>query len=269
MLNIIAITGATGQVGGRVARRLQSSAGLRLIVRAEPKRSQAPQVAGATVVAAEYRDGAAMRRALDGVGTLLLVSGRESADRLSEHRSAVDAAVAAGVGRIVYLSFVGAAPDTAFTFGRDHWFTEEHIRASGIGYTFLRDNFYLSYLPLFAGEDGVIRAPAGNGRVAAVAHDDVADVAARVLAEGGYERQILELTGPEALTLAEAAAQLTEVTGREVRYEPETIEEAYASRAHYGAAQFELDGWVTSYVAIARVLAANPGSYAHLLPVAQ
>ncbi|MYV99928.1 NAD(P)H-binding protein, partial [Streptomyces sp. SID3343] len=105
----------------------------------------------------------------------------ESPDRVHEHTTAVDAAVAAGVERIVYVSFVGAAPDATFTFARDHWFTEQHIRASGLRFTFLRDNFYLAALPAMTGTDGAIRGPAGGGRVGAVAHDDIADAAAAVL----------------------------------------------------------------------------------------
>ena len=78
--------------------------------------------------------------------TLFLVSGRESANRLAEHRSAVDAAVRAGVQRIVYLSFLGAAADCTFTFGRDHWHTEQHITATGLRHTFLRDSLYADFL---------------------------------------------------------------------------------------------------------------------------
>ena len=59
----------------------------------------------------------------------------------------MDAVVAAGVRRIVYTSFVGAAPDCTFTFGRDHFHTEEHIKATGVGHTFLRDNLYLDFIP--------------------------------------------------------------------------------------------------------------------------
>lgn len=246
---MIAVTGASGQVGGRVA-RLLGDAEHRLLVRDPTK---APRDARVEVRAAAYRDGPAMRAALDGADTLFLVSGRESADRVSEHRSAVDAAVAAGVRRIVYLSFYGAAPDSTFTFARDHWHTEQHIRATGLRHTFLRDNLYLDTLPILVGPDGVIRGPAGEGRVAAVSYDDVAAAAAAVLLDPGtgHDGVTYSLTGPEAFTLAEAAQALTVATGRPIRYQPETVQEAYASRAGYGAAEFEVDGWVSTYLAIA------------------
>jgi uncharacterized protein YbjT (DUF2867 family) len=246
---IIAVTGVTGGLGGRVARRLaERGATQRLVVR-DPAR--APELAGAEVATGSYDDAEGLRRAFDGTRTLLMVSASEAPDRERLHANVVDAAVAAGVERIVYTSFFGAAPDCTFTFGRDHWHAEEHIRASGLGHTFLRDNLYIDFLPLMAGPDGVIRGPAGDGRVAAVARDDIADVAAAVLLGGGHEGRSYDLTGPEALTLAEAAEELSRAAGRPIRYQAETLEEAYASRASFGAPGWEVDGWVTTYVAIA------------------
>src|SRR2546430_5579156 len=229
-MSVLAVTGATGNVGGRVG-RLLAGAGVpeRLVVR---DAGRAPSLPGATVVTSTYGDGAAARRALDGVDTLFMVSGSEAADRVDQHRTFIDAAVAAGVGRILYLSFYAAAPDAAFTLARDHWATEEHIRASGLAHTFLRDSMYADFMPYMVGEDGVIRGPAGDGRVAAVAQDDIAEVAVTVLRQPGqHDGATYDLTGPQALTLHEIAASI----GPEVRYHPETVEEAYATRAKYHA----------------------------------
>lgn len=247
---LIAVTGATGGVGGRVARRLSSEGALvRMVVR-DPRR--APDLPGAELARAEYADGEAMRSALEGAPTLLLVSGSEAVDRLDHHVSAVDAAVAAGVERIVYLSFLAAAPDATFTFARDHFGTEEHIRSTGVSFTFLRDSLYADIVPyLVSTDDLVIRGPAGNGRVAWVTRDDVADVAAAVLTGTSHEGAAYDVTGPEALTMADTAQRLSEVVGREVVYHRETLEEARASRAGYGAPPWEVEGWVTSYAAIA------------------
>jgi NAD(P)H dehydrogenase (quinone) len=247
----IAVTGATGELGGRVARRLAArGAPLRLVVR-DPER--APDIAGAEVAVAEsYRAGGRLRDALRGADTVFLVSGREEPDRVASHFSAVDAAVAAGVRRIVYTSFVNASPDATFTLVRHHFATEERIRASGVAYTFLRDSLYLDFVEFFAGEDGVIRGPAGEGHVAPVARDDIADVAAVVLAEDGHQNQTYTLTGAERRTMAGWASELARVTGRPVEFADETVEEAYASRAHFGAPDWEVEGWVTTYLAIAR-----------------
>src|SRR5215218_1494923 len=292
---LIAVTGATGGLGGRVARRLAGrGVSQRLVVR---DAARAPELDGAEVAVATYGDAEAMRRALDGVADLLLVSASEDRERVKLHTTAVDAAVAAGVERVVYTSFYGAAPDCTFTFGRDHWHTEEALKASGLRHTFLRDNLYIDFLPLLAGADGAIRGPGGDGRVAAVARDDIADAAVAVLlgdgdADGdgdpaGHDGRTYDMTGPEALTLAEIAQELSRFAGRPIGYQQETLEEAYASRASYGAPNWEVDGWVSTYTAIANgdlervsgdlealaghppmrladFLAANPDSYRHL-----
>jgi NAD(P)H dehydrogenase (quinone) len=245
----IAVTGVTGGLGGRVARRLaERGVEQRLVVR-DPAR--APELAVATVVQGSYDDAQGLRRAFAGADVLLMVSASEAADRVRLHTTVVDAAVAAGVGRIVYTSFLAAGPECTFTFGRDHWHTEEHIKASGLRHTFLRDNIYLDFLPRMAGADGVIKGPAGDGRVAAVARDDIADVAVAVLLGDGHDGRTYHLTGPEALSMDQVAEELSKASGRSVTYQAETLEEAYASRASYGAPDWEVAGWVTSYAAIA------------------
>ncbi|MFC5816641.1 SDR family oxidoreductase [Nonomuraea harbinensis] len=246
----IAVTGATGHIGGGVARRLAGARSEQLLLVRDANR--APRLPGVEVAEAEFGDREKVCGALRGVDVVLMVSASESADRLERHFVFVDAAAEAGVRHLVYTSFANPGPDAAFTLARDHWATEERIRASGMAFTFLRDNLYADFLPDLAGEDGVIRGPAGEGRVAAVARDDVADVAAAVLGDpAAHEGSTYELTGPEALTLAEVATVLTEVTGRETRYHAETVEEAYASRASYGAPRWQVDAWVSTYTAIA------------------
>jgi uncharacterized protein YbjT (DUF2867 family) len=244
----LAITGSTGRLGGRVA-RLLDGVPRRLVVR-DPGR--APALAGCEVAVAGYDDGAAVRSALAGIGTVFMVSGAEHPERVAQHRSFVDAAAAAGVSHLVYTSFYGASPAATFTLAHDHHATEEHIRASGLAYTFLRDNLYADFFPLMADERGVIRGPAGDGRVAAVAIDDVAAVAALVLREpAAHAGATYDLTGPEALTLHEVASVLTGAGCGPLRYEPETVGEAYASRAVYQAPPWQVDAWVSTYTAIA------------------
>ena len=152
--------------------------------------------------------------------------------------------------RIVYLSFVGAAPDATFTLVRDHWATEEIVRATGLAHTFPRMNLYMDFLPAMVAPDGALRGPAGDGRVAAILRKDVAAGVAAVLATEGHDGRTYDLTGPSAFSLAEAAALMTRASGRPVRYEDETDEEAYASRAGYGAPDWQVEAWVTTYHAI-------------------
>jgi NAD(P)H dehydrogenase (quinone) len=192
-----------------------------------------------------------MRQALEGVHTLFMVSGSEAFDRVQQHITAIDAAVSAGVRRIVYLSFLRAAPDATFTFARDHYHTEQHIRSTGLAYTFIRASLYLDFIPFMAWDDGTIKGPGGSGRVAWIARDDLADVAVAVLTTSGHDGRTYDVTGSEAITFAETAEQLALVTGRPIRYQEETLEEARASRSGFGAADWEVEGWVTTYAAVA------------------
>jgi NAD(P)H dehydrogenase (quinone) len=105
---------------------------------------------------------------------------------------------------------------------------------------------------MMVGEDGVIRGPAGDGRVAVVAQDDIADAAVAVLREpAAHVGRTYDLTGPAAITMAEAAAMISAATGREVRFHDETMPEAYASRASYGAPYWQVEAWVSTYTSIA------------------
>jgi uncharacterized protein YbjT (DUF2867 family) len=221
----------------------------RLLVR-DPAR--APRLPLADVAQAGFGDRAACRAALRGAGTVLMVSASETSDRVEQHRGFVDSAVDAGVEHLVYVSFYAAAPDATFTLARDHWATEHYIRASGLGFTFLRDNLYADFLPAMVGPDGVLRGPAADGAVSVVAQDDIADAATAVLRDvTRHAAASYDLTGPQALTLGEIAAVLTAAGGREVSYQAETLEQAYDSRASYGAPAWQVDAWVSTYTAIA------------------
>ncbi len=222
---------------------------MRLLVRTP---GRAPAHPDSTVHQVSYDNGPSAVAALEGVRLAFMVSASESADRLGEHRTFVAAAAEAGVEHLVYLSFAGASPTCTFTLGRDHAATEAAIRESGMAHTFLRDNFYADFMPLLAGPDGVIRGPAGNGRVAVVAQSDVAAAASAVLLSASAHRNATyTLTGPEALTMTQIAAIVSETMGRAVSFHHETVEEAYASRASYGAPSWEVDAWVSTYTAIA------------------
>jgi NAD(P)H dehydrogenase (quinone) len=261
MTRVIAVTGATGALGSRVADRVAAGAGaagatLRLVVR---NAARAPRLPGAEITEfpGGYADGAGFAAALRGVHTLYLVSAGEAEDRVQQHLTAVQAAATAGVERIVYTSFVGAGrPDPVFTLVRHHHLTEQAIAATGRRWTALRHNMYADFVPFFAvreGDTAVIAAPAGDGRAGFVSRDDCADVGAAVLLDdsGALDGQALEVTGPEALSMAEAAAVLAEVTGRPAAYRDQTVEEAWATRRPSGHPDWEVEGWVTSYLAIA------------------
>ncbi|WP_300679181.1 SDR family oxidoreductase [Nocardioides sp.] len=246
----IGVTGATGHLGGRIARLLADQGVPQRLLARSPER--APTLPLASVVQASYGDHGAVGAALSGLDTVLMVSAAEAPDRVADHRTFIAAAAEAGVRHLVYISFLGASPEATFTLARDHWTTEQAIRDSGLGFTFLRDSLYADFLPGMVGADDVLRGPAGTGRVAAVAQDDIARVAATVLVSPEAHRdRSYDLTGPEALTLAEVAAVLSEVTGRPITFHDETVEEAFASRAASGAPAWQVEAWVSTYTAIA------------------
>jgi len=212
----------------------------------------APQLRGAVPVeASDYGAYEEVARALRGADTLFLVSGRESEDRLSRHLTAINAAAEAGVDRIVYLSFLGAAPDCQFTLARQHYATEQHIRDTGLEFTFLRSSLYADLVPYLAGPDGIIRGPAGQGRVSWISRDDVAETVVVVLQTRDHDGEVFDNTGPAALDLRETAEVLQRVTGRDITYLEETVDEAWDSRRPSGAPDWEIEAWISSYLAIA------------------
>lgn len=249
--NTIAVTGSTGRLGGLVARSLSTSGHpLRLLVR-NPNR--APSIDNTTLVPADYSDFDAAAQALDGIDVVFMVSAHESQDRVDVHRRFIDAACAAGVSHIVYTSFLGAAPDAVFTLARDHWATEQHISSSGLTHTFLRNSFYLDLLPHMVGTDGVIRGPAGAGRLAGIAVSDIAEIASSILEEPTHHRgTTYELTGSEPLDFDQIASTLSRSSGHSSTFHNETIDEAWESRrSAFGAPDWQIDAWVSTYTAIA------------------
>ncbi len=253
---MIGITGATGELGGRVAKRLAGFGLNQRVVVRDPSRM--PRLAGAEVVtAASYGDAESMEQALRGIGTLFLVSARDrfgiahiSAknhtkpplyNRLQQQITAVDSAVAAGVKHIVYLSVLNAAPDATFILAHDHFYTEEYIRATGMPFTFLRASLYMDNVPQSVSADDVIRAPAGEGRAAWVTRDDIADVAVSVLTGTGHEGHTYDVTGPEALSMEETAGRISAAVGRKIIYQAQTPQEARDTRSTSRLEKFEAE----------------------------
>ncbi|MDQ4143265.1 MAG: NAD(P)H-binding protein [Actinomycetota bacterium] len=247
---LVANTDPSGEIGRRVADRL-ATRGIpqRLVVPADSPVPTLPNTERVTTTG--YGDLDSMRKALTGVETLFLVPIREHPQRVHLHTTAVDAAVAAGVGRIVYSSFLGAGPQSTFTLARDHYATEQHIRSTGLAFTFLRGSAYLEVLRWIIGADGVIRGPAGDGRLAP-ARDDMADTVAAILASNGaHDGQTYDVTGPERVSLQQVADEFTLATGRRISYVNETLEEAWKSRRAYGASDWQVEAWVSTYLQIA------------------
>jgi uncharacterized protein YbjT (DUF2867 family) len=247
---MILITGASGHVGSRTAAILAGHGRrLRLMAR-DPAR--VARLEGAELVAGDYADPESLDRAFAGIETAFIVSGyAEPGERARLHGNAIDAARRAGVANLVYLSFQGASPASKFPMSRDHHLTELLLENSKIPYASLRDNLYADIVPGMFGPDGVVRGPAADGAAAFVSRDDVARVAAVALSRPDVVRGPVTVSGPEAVTLADAARCLSALTGRELRYEAESVEAGRAWRARPGVPPWEVDTWLGSYEAIA------------------
>ncbi|MEU1464475.1 SDR family oxidoreductase [Streptomyces sp. NPDC005727] len=215
---MIIVTGATGKLGRRTVERLLervSADRVGVSVR-DPQKAQDLADRGVRVRQGSFDDPASLVHAFEGAEQLLLVSlDRTGEECVTGHRTAIDAAVKAGVGRILYTSQMGAAHDSRFQACRDHARTEDLLRATGLPWTALRNGFYAASALQFlesARHTGDIALPA-DGPVAWTGHDDLADATAAILTEEGrFEGPTPPLTGPAALdfdTVAEIASQAT------------------------------------------------------------
>jgi NAD(P)H dehydrogenase (quinone) len=244
----IVVTGASGNVGRMIASRLaRDGVPQTLFVR---DAARAPDLPGADVVVADFKDGAAVRAALRPGDRVFMVSVHEAVEaRIAAHRSFIDAAADVGVG-LLALSIVNPSLTAAFHHGRSHKATERMISESGAPCAFLRMNLFLDDLPLWFDPDGVCWGPGGDGRVALISREDVAAVSAAVLAGPGYEGEALDLTGDESHSLGELAALCSEVLDRPFRYEPGTREAWLESRIAAGVAPWDAQIGVGSYEAL-------------------
>lgn len=260
---LVVLTGADGRLGTRLAFRLAAAgASQRLLVSGRgvtPRLPDGAPLPEAEVLAVPTDPGSrGLTSAFADADAVFLVPGAEGSARLARHRSAIDAAVLAGVRHVVYISSVGAGPDAAATAAQDDWWTEEYLRGTDLTWTMLRISMFHRTVtfavhddPTSSGLGALLSAPAGFGRVASVAHDDVADVATAVLLDEDRNRhagRTYHLTGPKALSFDEIAAVLAAAADRPVRYAPQSVEQARALFSRSTAAQ--VDDWITQCQAI-------------------
>lgn len=237
---MIVITGATGALNGATVDHLLERVPAEdiAVVARDVAKAQRFADRGVTVRHGDYAEPASLPGAFEGADQLLLVSSSDpSADAVSLHRTAIDAAVAAGAARILYTSHQNATPDTLFKPGRDHAATEQLLAESGIAWTSLRNGFYLHSLNWLTGpwrETGVITVP-GDGPVSWTAREDTAEAAAVILTSNGDYDGPTTLTASTAPTFEDIAVIASEVTGRTVKREVVGEEEWLAAQIAQGA----------------------------------
>ena len=236
---MIVVTGATGALNGATVDHLleRRPASELVVVTRDPSRADRFAERGVGVRRGDYADPGSLPAAFDGADQLLLVSSNDpGADAVALHETAIDAAVAAGVGRILYTSHQGASAESPFAPARVHAATEGLLAASGVAWTSLRNGFYAHSLSWLTGpwrETGTVVVPA-DGPVSWTDRDDEAEAAAVVLdADGGYDGP-LTLTTTAAATFEEVAAIASELTGRPVERVLQDPEEWVAAQVAAG-----------------------------------
>ena len=218
MAKTVLVTGATGTVGCDVANQLSRKgpavrAGVRDRVKARKRFGDEIDL-----VPFDFQDVGSFGGALDGVGKVFLLPPMIPS-QVELTNAFVDAAKRAGVRHVVKLSAIGADAAPPFTVGKWHAANEQHIRESGLGFTFLRPNSFMqNFITYFPPSEGAIYLPWGNGTASFVDTRDVASVAADVLTSDGHEGKIYTLTGPVALGIADVARILAGVAGRDINY---------------------------------------------------
>jgi NAD(P)H dehydrogenase (quinone) len=217
------VTGASGKLGRLVAENLMLRHAPEDLVLVTRRPSQLSEFAGrgVTVRRGDFDDPASLPAAFAGGRRMLLISTDAIGRRVPQHRAAMHAAAAAGVGHVVYTSHVSPVDRNPIgDIAKENAATEAALGDHGFAWTILRFGSFaeLQVQPAsMAVAAGKLISNAGEGRIAPVSRQDCADAAAAVLTSDGHERRTYEITGPESLSQREIAGLLAEVTGRSMR----------------------------------------------------
>jgi NAD(P)H dehydrogenase (quinone) len=219
---MIVVTGATGVLGRGVVERLLDlvpAEGIGVSVR-DPEAAADLAGRGVRVRRGDFTEPSTLAHAFEGASQVLVVSANTLGDQArTQHRTAIEAAVAAGAGRVLYTSHQGARPDSPFAAAPDHAAAEDVLAAAGVPWTSLANGFYTETVPMLLGDaasTGELRLPA-DGPVAWTTRADLAAAIARLLVTGAPDGRTRPLTGPEALDMDAVAEIADEVTGRPIR----------------------------------------------------
>ncbi|MBV7555202.1 SDR family oxidoreductase [Pseudomonas sp. PDM28] len=219
---MIAVTGATGQLGRLVIDALLKTVNPREIVALvrDPLKDRDLSTKGVVVRKADYNQPETLRSALVGIQRLLLISSSEVGQRKAQHRAVIEAAKSSGVQLLAYTSLLHADSST-LGLAVEHRDTEQALAESGLNYVLLRNGWYsenytASVPP--AVEHGSILGSAQLGRISSAAREDYADAAAVVLTGEGQAGKVYELAGDESYSLSELAVEVGKQSGKTVVY---------------------------------------------------
>ena len=223
------ITGATGNVGGRVVDGLLARGERPRVFVRQADRARSRFGDRVDIAVGDLADRNSLSRALDGADVLFLVN--SGSDLAVRDEAAAQVSRTAGVKRLVKLSSLGARASSGRATAVALWHAqgEAAIRASGIPFTFIQSVGFMSNALAWARSikaEGIVRASAGEGRIAMIHPDDVAAVAIEAMSKSTHEGRALAVTGPEALTYAQMTAKIGASIGRDLRFEPISDETA-------------------------------------------
>lgn len=211
---MILVTGATGHLGRAVVQQLLKSGakGQFAVLARDPAKATPYANQGIEVRIADFDSPETLATAFAGIDTLLLVS-TLSLDRAAQQKIVVDAAARAGVAHIVYtgLAIRDIGSSAVRNIMLSHFETEDHIRQSGMAYTFVRNTMYADAIPIIAGPDALSKGiflPAGEGRVPYALREELGEAIANVLLQSGHEGRIYNLTAPTAWSYGDIAQTL-------------------------------------------------------------
>ncbi|WP_298393293.1 SDR family oxidoreductase [Flavobacterium sp.] len=241
---MILVTGASGHFGTAtinflIEKGIEATT-IKALVRNETAADAFKKI-GVGVAIGDYDDYDSLVSAFKNVEKLLLVSGSDVMQRLSQHQNVINAAKEANVKHLVYTSFQRkneTETSPLWIVAQSHIQTEKWIKESGIAYTILKNNLYMDFLPGFIGEKvvetGAIYVPAENGKVSAVLRSEMAEAAATILATSGHTGKEYNFTNSEAVSYQDMAQIISDVTGVTISYNSPTVDAYEKTMSNYG-----------------------------------
>lgn len=250
----ILITGASGHFGGEAAHLLLEKvdpSDLILMTR-KPEKLAAFEKLGCAVRYGDFEDPASLVSAAKGADKVLLISGMMVGYRVLQHGRAIDAAKAAGVGHIVYTSYIGATAQNGAMIAQDHFGTEQLLIESGVAWTAMRDGMYMDSMVEAAApvalQTGKWRAAAAGGRTSFVDRSDCVACAVAVLTGTGHSNRVYNITGTDLWSFRDVADLIAEVARKPITYTDITDDELYTHFDSLGIPrdalkEFNVDGY--------------------------
>jgi uncharacterized protein YbjT (DUF2867 family) len=249
---LIVVTGASGHVGGLVARELaRRGIPLRAVTRTVER---LPDLGCVEIALAGYDEPDTLMDALEPGDRVFMVSMHEPPERrIALHKGFVDVAARRRVAHVVYLSFVGAGPGATFVHARSHGATEAMLADSGLPFTAARNGMYADEIASWFDASGQITGPGGEGRISLSFRPELAEAIAVLLADPSHDdRRVVTITGPESFTLAELAAAASDVTGDAYTYAPLPRGAWIAYRRSAGRPEWSIEAGYSYYDGVRR-----------------